>query len=33
MPTAFALNCSLKASDEKEKSSTDRILADILAAL
>ncbi|TPN41867.1 MULTISPECIES: NAD(P)H-dependent oxidoreductase [unclassified Mesorhizobium] len=31
--TAFALNCSLKASDDKEKSSTDRLLADLLAAL
>lgn len=33
MPSAFALNCSLKASDDKEKSSTDKILADLLAAL
>ncbi|MGX8012815.1 flavodoxin family protein [Mesorhizobium sp. ORM8.1] len=33
MPTAFALNCSLKASDDKEKSSTDKILADLLSAL
>jgi multimeric flavodoxin WrbA len=31
--TAFALNCSLKASGDKEKSSTDRLLADLLAAL
>ncbi|ESY78152.1 multimeric flavodoxin WrbA [Mesorhizobium sp. LNHC221B00] len=31
--TAFALNCSLKASADKEKSSTDRLLADLLAAL
>ncbi|ESY66898.1 MULTISPECIES: NAD(P)H-dependent oxidoreductase [Mesorhizobium] len=30
---AFALNCSLKASADKEKSSTDRLLADLLAAL
>ena len=33
MPTAFALNCSLKASGDKEKSSTDKILADMLSAL
>ena len=33
MPSAFALNCSLKASDDKGKSSTDKILADLLAAL
>ncbi|TPI21024.1 NAD(P)H-dependent oxidoreductase [Mesorhizobium sp. B4-1-1] len=33
MPTAFALNCSLKASDDKEKSSTHKILADMLSAL
>lgn len=31
--TAFALNCSLKASGDKERSSTDRLLADVLAAL
>ena len=31
--TAFALNCSLKASDAEEKSSTDRLLADLIAAL
>jgi multimeric flavodoxin WrbA len=31
--TAFALNCSLKASDEEERSSTDRMLSDLLAAL
>ena len=31
--TAFALNCSLKASSDKERSSTDRLLADLLAAL
>ncbi|TIN59399.1 MAG: NADPH-dependent oxidoreductase, partial [Mesorhizobium sp.] len=31
--TAFALNCSLKASNDREKSSTDRLLADVLAAL
>ncbi|MBZ9978083.1 flavodoxin family protein [Mesorhizobium sp. BR-1-1-10] len=31
--TAFALNCSLKASGDKEKSSTDKIIADLLAAL
>jgi multimeric flavodoxin WrbA len=30
--TAFALNCSLKTPDDKEKSSTDRLLADLLAA-
>ena len=33
MPTVFALNCSLKASDDKEKSSTEKILSDILSAL
>jgi multimeric flavodoxin WrbA len=33
MPTAFALNCSLKSSADKEKSSTDKILADLLSAL
>ncbi|MBZ9799188.1 flavodoxin family protein [Mesorhizobium sp. ES1-4] len=31
--TAFAMNCSLKASDDKEKSSTDKIIADLFAAL
>ncbi|TPM32926.1 NAD(P)H-dependent oxidoreductase [Mesorhizobium sp. B2-3-4] len=31
--TAFAINCSLKASDDKEKSSTDKIVADLLSAL
>ncbi|TPI54484.1 MULTISPECIES: NAD(P)H-dependent oxidoreductase [unclassified Mesorhizobium] len=31
--TAFALNCTLKASDDAEKSSTDRLLADLLAAM
>lgn len=31
--TAFALNCSLKAPNDDEKSSTDRLLADLLAAL
>ena len=30
---AFALNCSLKASDADEKSSTDKMIADLLAAL
>ncbi len=30
---AFALNCSLKPSDAKEKSSTDRMLGDLIAAL
>ena len=30
---AFALNCSLKAADDKERSSTDRLLADVLGAL
>lgn len=30
--TAFALNCSLKASGDKERSSTDRLLAGFLAA-
>lgn len=31
--TAFAINCSLKASGDKEKSSTDKIIADLLSAL
>ena len=31
--TAFAMNCSLKASGDKEKSSTDKIIADLLSAL
>ena len=31
--TAFALNCSLKASGDKEKSSTDKIIPDLLSAL
>ncbi|TPK68984.1 NAD(P)H-dependent oxidoreductase [Mesorhizobium sp. B2-3-3] len=31
--TAFALNCTLKNSDGTEKSSTDRLLADLLAAM
>lgn len=31
--TAFAVNCSLKASGDGEKSSTDRMLADVAAAL
>jgi len=31
--TAFALNCSLKSSKASEKSSTDKLLADLLAAL
>jgi multimeric flavodoxin WrbA len=31
--TAFALNCSLKPSDDKEESSTDRLLSDLIAAL
>lgn len=31
--TAFALNCSLKSSDADERSSTDRMLADVLSAL
>lgn len=30
---AFALNCSLKKSDDEEKSSTDRMLSDLLGAL
>ncbi|WP_246686725.1 hypothetical protein [Mesorhizobium sp. B2-4-19] len=30
---AFALNCILKNSDDSEKSSTDRLLADLLAAM
>ena len=30
--SAFALNCSLKASDDSETSSTDKMLADLLAA-
>jgi multimeric flavodoxin WrbA len=29
----FALNCSLKASNDRKKSSTDRLLADVLAVL
>lgn len=31
--TAFAINCSLKTSSDEEASSTDRMLADLLAAL
>ncbi len=31
--TAFAINCSLKTSGDKEKSSTDKIIADLLSAL
>ena len=31
--TAFALNCSLKSSSDEEKSSTDKMIADLLAAL
>ncbi|MBZ9678462.1 flavodoxin family protein [Mesorhizobium sp. ES1-1] len=31
--TALAINCSLKASGDKEKSSTDKIIADLLSAL
>ena len=31
--TAFALNCSLKTSGADEKSSTDRLLSDLIAAL
>lgn len=31
--TAFALNCSLKTTEDEEKSSTDRMLSDLLAAL
>jgi multimeric flavodoxin WrbA len=31
--TAFALNCSLKASTAAEKSSTDRLLSDLIAGL
>jgi len=31
--TAFALNCSLKSSNDKEPSSTDKLLSDIAAAL
>jgi multimeric flavodoxin WrbA len=31
--TAFALNCSLKSSNDEEKSSTDRLLGDLIAAL
>lgn len=31
--TAFALNCSLKTSDDEEESSTDRMLSDLLDAL
>ncbi len=30
---AFALNCSLKPSDDKEESSTDKLLSDLIAAL
>ncbi|TGQ50712.1 NADPH-dependent oxidoreductase [Mesorhizobium sp. M1C.F.Ca.ET.193.01.1.1] len=32
MLTAFALNCSLKASNDKEKSSTEKILSDLFSA-
>lgn len=32
MHTAFALNCSLKASGDKEKSSTDKMLSDLLSS-
>lgn len=31
--TAFALNCTLKTSKTEEKSSTDKLLADLMAAL
>jgi multimeric flavodoxin WrbA len=31
--TAFAINCSLKASGDKEQSSTDKLIADLLTAL
>ena len=31
--TAFALNCSLKSSSDEERSSTDKMIADLLAAL
>ncbi|MBZ9853563.1 NAD(P)H-dependent oxidoreductase [Mesorhizobium sp. CA13] len=31
--TAFALNCTLKASDDAERSSTDRLLTDLLTAM
>ena len=31
--TAFALNCSLKSTKDEEKSSTDRMLSDLLGAL
>ena len=31
--TAFALNCSLKSSSDEEESSTDKMIADLLAAL
>lgn len=31
--TVLALNCSLKASDDDDKSSTDRLLSDLLSAL
>ena len=31
--TAFALNCTLKSSKANEKSSTDKLIADMLAAL
>jgi multimeric flavodoxin WrbA len=30
---AFALNCTLKTTNDKEQSSTDRLLADLLAAM
>ena len=30
---AFALNCTLKTSKTEEKSSTDKLLADLMAAL
>lgn len=32
-PTAFAINCSLKASDASEKSSTDKLVGDMLGAM
>ena len=31
--TAFALNCTLKSSKAEEKSSTDKLIADMLAAM
>ena len=31
--TAFALNCSLKSTKDEERSSTDRMLSDLLGAL